>query len=122
MAQILANFKPRVNPTGADYGFERDLQFEQELLNLNEYLKDEDFLDESDFEMPPLLGNTNSSSTAGSDFQWNKESFAQETALGLTSCKAIVDRHCEKIDLNKFDPTILNGTCAPTFTTTTGGM
>ena len=64
----------RVNPTGTDYGFDRDMQIEQELCNMNEYLMDEDFLDDTDFEMPPSLGITNSNSTAGSEQQWNKES------------------------------------------------
>lgn len=82
---------------------------------------DEDFLDETDFEMPPSLGNTNSTSTAGSEFQSKEQSLLQqETMLGLTSCKAIVDRHYEKIDLNKFDPTILNGNRAPTSTMNMG--
>ena len=99
------------------------MQFEQELCNLNELLMDEDYLDDTDFEMPPSLGNTNSNSTAGSDFQWKEASLIkQENVQGLTSCKAISDRHCEKIDLNKFDPTILNGNRAPTFTTNMGAM
>ena len=89
---------------------------------MNEYLMDEDFLNDAHFEMPPSLANTNSSSTAGSDFQWNQKSLVhQETILGLTSCNAIADRHCEKIDLNKFDPTILNGNRAPTSTIMGGG-
>ena len=50
------------------------MQFEQELCNMNAYLMDEDFLEENEFEMPPSLENTNSSSTAGSEFNWNKES------------------------------------------------
>ena len=91
---------------------------------MNANLMDQDFLDDdAEFEMPPSLGNTNSSSTAGSDFQWSKETLVyQENMLGLTSCDAIADRHCEKIDLSKFDPTILNGNHAPTSTMITGGV
>ena len=65
--QALTQYVARVNPTGTDYGFDRDMQIEQELCNMNEYLMNEDFLDDTDFEMPPSLGITSSNSTAGSD-------------------------------------------------------